>query len=197
MADLRVEKGKATRDRLITAGRHLFGERGYDATSIEAILEWAGVARGALYHHFATKEALFEAVLDVVVANIAEAVAHAAREHDDPLQSLRAGCAEWLHMALDPAVQRIVLIDPPSVVGWTRWREIDERHTLGGIRVSLQRIAATGRLPDDQVDLLAHMLLAAVNEAALMIARADDPKAALAAGQRTVDTLLERLVAGG
>jgi AcrR family transcriptional regulator len=195
MADLRVEKGKATRDRLITAGRHLFGERGYEGTSIEAIFEAAGVARGALYHHFATKEALFDAVLDVVVADIAEAVADAAREQADPLESLRAGCAAWLRMALDPAVQRIALVDPPSVVGWTRWREIDEQHTLGGIRVSLQRIAAAGRLPEGQVDLLAHMLLAAVNEAALMIARADDPEAALAAGQAAVDTLLDRLVA--
>jgi AcrR family transcriptional regulator len=194
MADLRVEKGRATRDRLITAGRHLFGERGYEGTSIEAIFESAGVARGALYHHFATKEALFDAVLDVVVADIAEAVADAARAQADPLESLRAGCAAWLHMALDPAVQRIALLDPPSVVGWTRWREIDEQHTLGGIRVSLQRIAAAGRLPEDQVDLLAHMLLAAVNEAALMIARADDPEAALAAGQAAVDTLLDRLV---
>jgi AcrR family transcriptional regulator len=194
--DLRVEKGRATRDRLIVAGRHLFGERGYDGTSIEAIFESAGVARGALYHHFATKEALFDAVLDAVVADIAAAVADAARAHDDPLESLRAGCAAWLRMALDPAVQRIALLDPPVVVGWTRWREIDEQHTLGGIRASLQRIAADGRLPADQIGTLAHMLLAAVNEAALMIARAEDPKAALAAGQAAVDTLLDRLVAG-
>jgi AcrR family transcriptional regulator len=194
MPDLRVERGRATRERLIEAARVLFGERGYEATSIEAVLDSAGVARGALYHHFATKEALFDAVLDRVVADIAEAVAEAARAAADPVASLRAGCAAWLRMALDPAVQRIVLLDPPAVVGWSRWREIDEQHTLGGLRTSLELIAGQGRLPAGNVDLLSHMVLAAVNEAALMIARAEDPEQALRRGQEAVDTLLDRLV---
>jgi AcrR family transcriptional regulator len=152
------------------------------------------VARGALYHHFPTKEALFDAVLDQVVADVAEAVAGAARAAPDPVASLRAGCTEWLRMALDPAVQRIVLLDPPAVVGWSRWREIDEQHTLGGLRTSLELIAREGRLPAGNVDLLAHMVLAAVNEAALMIARAEDPEQALRQGREAVDTLLDRLV---
>jgi AcrR family transcriptional regulator len=194
MSDLRLERGRATRERLIASGRELFGERGYDATSIEAILETAGVKRGALYHHFETKKALFDAVLDQVVADIAQEVAEAARAAPDPVASLRAGCDAWLRMALDPAVQRIALLDPPAVVGWTRWREIDEQHTLGGLRRSLQLIADDGRLPPGDVDVLAHMLLAAVNEAALLIARAEKPRTALAAGQAAVSTLLERLV---
>ena len=192
--DGRVERGRETRERLVRAGRKLFGERGYEATSIEAILTAAGVARGALYHHFATKEALFDAVLDTLVAEIAAAAAVAARKASDPVDSLRRGCSAWLRMALDPAVQRIALVDAPSVVGWSRWRELDEVHTLGGLRANLQALAAEGRLPEAQVDLLAHMVLASVNEAALMIARADDPKKALRAGQAAVDTLLDRLV---
>jgi AcrR family transcriptional regulator len=190
VTDLRIEKGKATRDRLIAAGRELFGE----GTSIEAILESAGVARGALYHHFATKEALFDAVLDRLIADIATTVADAARPEPDPVESLRVGCATWLRMALDPAVQRIALLDPPSVVGWTRWRELDEQYILGGLRAGLQRIADEGRLAAEDIDLLAHMLLASVNEAALLVARADDPEAALARGQAAVDALLDRLV---
>ena len=192
--DLRLERGKSTRDRLIAAATELFGERGYDGTSIGAVLEAAGVARGALYHHFPSKEALFDAVLDRVVAEIAATTAEAARAADDPVASLRAGCDAWLQLALDPAVQRIALLDPPAVVGWTRWRELDERYTLGGLRASLARIAETGRLPKGDVDLLAHMVLASVNEAALLIARADDPDAALASGRAAVDTLLTRLV---
>ena len=193
--DGRVERGRETRERLLRAGRDLFGAHGYEGTSIEAILESAGVARGALYHHFATKEALFDAVLDRLVAEIAETAAEAALSAaPDPVASLRAGCSAWLRMALDPAVQRIALLDPPSVVGWTRWRELDEIHTLGGLRANLAAIAESGRLPADQVDVLAHMVLASVNEAALMIARAEDPEAALAAGQAAVDTLLDRLV---
>jgi AcrR family transcriptional regulator len=193
--DLRSERGKATRDRLIEAGHKLFGEHGYEAASIEAILELAGVKRGALYHHFESKQALFDAVLDRAVSDVAQAVAEAARAETDPVESLRAGCAAWLRMALDPAIQRIALLDPPAVVGWTRWRELDEQHILGGVRRNLQLIAADERLPPGDVDLLAHMVLAAVNEAALLIARADDPRAALAKGQAAVDILLDRLVA--
>jgi AcrR family transcriptional regulator len=194
VADLRVERGRATRERLIAAGRELFGEQGYEGTSIEAILSAAGVARGALYHHFSTKEELFDAVLEQVVVEIADTAAVAARCASDPVASLRAGCSAWLRMALDPAIQRIALLDPPSVVGWTRWRALDEKHTLGGLRRNLQMIADTGRLPAAEVDVLAHMVLASVNEAALLIAQSDEPKRALADGQAAVDTLLDRLV---
>jgi AcrR family transcriptional regulator len=194
--DRRVERGKATRDHLVAVARDLFGEHGYDATSIGAVLEAAGVARGALYHHFATKEALFDAVLDREVAEIAKTAATAARAADTPGESLRAGCGTWLRLALDPAVQRIVLLDPPAVVGWTRWRELDEQHTLGGLRASIQRIAAEGRVKPDEVDVLAHMVLAAVSEAALLIARADHPRKALKTGQAALDTLIDRLFGG-
>jgi len=173
--DQRVERGRTTRERLIATARELFGEHGYEGTSIGAVLEASGVARGALYHHFPSKEALFDAVLDRVVADI-------------------AASGTWLELALDPAVQRIALLDPPAVVGWTRWRELDEQYTLGGLRANLRRIAADGRLPEQDVDLLANMVLASVSEAALMIARADDPKAAFEAGRATVDMLLTRLV---
>jgi AcrR family transcriptional regulator len=152
------------------------------------------LAELAVYHHFPTKEALFDAVLDRLIAEIATTVAEAARPETDAVESLRTGCATWLRMALDPAVQRIALLDPPSVVGWTRWRELDEQYVLGGLRAGLQRIADDGRLATEDIDLLAHMLLASLSEAALMVAGADDPKAALARGQAAFDALLDRLV---
>jgi AcrR family transcriptional regulator len=193
MDDLRVEKGRATRERLIAAGRELFGTHGYESTSVEAVLARAGVTRGGLYHHFESKKALFDAVLDRVTADISATVAAAARGRG-PVAALRAGCTAWLRSTMDPAVQRIVLLDPPSVVGWARWRELDETHALGGLRRNLELIAATGRIPADQVDLLAHMVLASVSEAALHIARADDQTAAFASGQSSVDFLIRRLV---
>jgi len=193
--DGRVEKGRITREGLIAVARGLFGEHGYDGTSIAAILAATGLARGALYHHFATKEALFDAVLDHEVARIAQVAALAARDADGPVARLRAGCMTWLEVALDPAVQRIVLLDPPAVLGWTRWRELDELHTLGGLRANLHRIAAEGRVAVDEVDPLAHMILAAVSEAALLIARADDAPAALVRGKAALDTLVTRLFA--
>jgi AcrR family transcriptional regulator len=195
MTDMRLERGAATRERLIGAARRLFGERGYEATSIQLVLSRAGVARGALYHHFDSKEALFDAVLEEIVAEVAEQAANAARAAGtDPVANLRAASNTWLEVALDTDIQRITLLDAPAVVGWKRWRELDEQHTLGGLKQTLQRIADDGRLPPESVDVLAHMILAAVAEAALLIARADDPRAALREGKAAVDTLLGRLV---
>lgn len=193
MSDLRVERGRATRERLVATARELFGRDGYEATSVEAVLREAGVAKGSLYHHFENKPALFDAVLDRVVAQTAAQAADAAARHDDPVEALRAGCGEWLRLSLDPAVQRIALVDAPAVLGWARWRELDEQYTLGGVRRSLQLLADNGRVPAAQVDSLANMLLAAVGEAALLIVSADDPQAALADGVAAFDTLLDRL----
>ena len=195
VVDGRIEKGKATRAAIVAAARELFGEHGYDGTSIDAILRAIGMARGALYHHFPNKEALFDAVLDAEIAAIAKASANAARAARDPVESLRAGCGAWLRLALDPAVQRITLIDSPAVVGWTRWRELDELHTLGGLRSNIRHIARDGRIPADQVDLIANMLLAAVSEAALLIAKSDHPRRALKSGLAALDTLIDRLFA--
>jgi AcrR family transcriptional regulator len=191
--DGRVEKGRVTREALLVAARELFGRQGYDGTSIEAILEAAGVARGALYHHFVNKAELFDAVLDRETAALAVATADAARSVPDPLDSLRAGCDAFLRLALDPAVQRIVLLDPPAIVGWERWREIDRQHTLGGLQAAIRRLAAAGLADRTQVDMLAHMLLAAVAEAAMFVATAEEPKKALRSAQAAVDTLLTRL----
>jgi AcrR family transcriptional regulator len=193
--DGRVEKGRATRDALLVAARELFGSQGYDGTSIEAILEAAGVARGALYHHFVNKAELFDAVLDRETATLAEVVADAARAVPDPLDSLRAGCDAFLRLALDPAVQRITLLDPPAIVGWQRWREIDRQHTLGGLQAAIRRLADAGRADRSQVEMLAHMLLAAFGEAAMFVATAEDPDEALRSAQQAVDTLLTRLFA--
>jgi AcrR family transcriptional regulator len=194
--DRRVERGRATREKLLATARRLFGRDGYEATSVEAVLREAGVARGSLYHHFENKPALFDAVLDQVVAETAAQAAAAAAKHDDPVEGLRAGCATWLRLSLDPAVQQIALVDAPAVLGWSRWRELDEQYTLGGVRRSLQSLADAGRVPAEQVDSLANMLLAAVGEAALLIVRAEDPEGALASGLAAFDTLLDRLAAG-
>lgn len=192
--DLRVERGKTTRERLLEVGYDLFGAHGYESTSVGAILDAAGLARGAFYHHFATKADLFDAVLDRVFGRLAEDSADAARAQDDPVERLRAGCASWLDNVMDPAVQRITILDAPSVVGWARCRELDERYTLGRTKSTMRRIAREGRLPADNVEVLAHMLLAAVSEAAVLIARAEHPKEAREAGQAALDVLLYRLV---
>jgi len=193
MIDKRRARGAATRERLLAGARELFGDRGYDATSIEAVLERSHVARGALYHHFQSKSQLFDVVAEEVFVEIADQTAAAARGGADPLERLRAGSHAWLQMALDPAVQRIALLDPPTVLGWLRWRELDEQYTLGGLRASFRHLAGEARIPDGEGELLAYMLLAALNEAALFIAYADDQQAALETGRAAIDTLLDRL----
>jgi AcrR family transcriptional regulator len=193
VTDGRIEKGKASRERIIEAGREAFGEQGFDNTSVAEIIEAAGIAKGSFYHHFETKAALFDAVLDRVVQEAAETAAERARRAGDPAESLKAGCGAWLEMALDPHIQRIAFVDAASVVGWARMREIDDQHTLGGMRHNLKAIAAQGDGLDADIDLLAHMILAAVNEAALFIVGADDPREALEVGRRDVNLLIDRL----
>lgn len=191
MSDGRRERGAATRERLLACARELFGERGFEGTSIEAVLERSGVARGALYHHFASKAELFDAVLEAVNAELATDATARALAGGDPLESLLGGARAWLGMALDPAVQRIVLIDPPAVVGWRRWRELDERYWLGGLRADFRRLAREGRVPEEQAGMLAQMLYAALNEASLVIASADDPERARVVAQSAIERLLD------
>jgi AcrR family transcriptional regulator len=193
--NLKVEKGQATRRELVAAATQLFAAQGYDDTSIDNVLEAAGVSRGALYHHFAGKEALFEAVLEEVEVQLAAEVTAAAEATGDPRQMLQAGCLAWLQRLRDPVVRRIVLVDAPAVVGWARWREIDECHWFGLLKSALAESLPPSRLDATSLDVLAHMLLAALNELAFVIARADDPDAAAQAGEAAVVDLLGRLLA--
>ncbi len=191
----RVEQGQATRAALIDVATELFATNGYEATAIPAVLAAAGVSRGALYHHFESKEALFEAVLQSVEAEATLKVTRAARGATDPLDGLRRGCAAYLAMCRDPVVRRISLIDAPAVVGWERWREIDEQHSFGLIKAAIAAIAADGRVKPELIDVMAHMVLAALLEVALLVARADEGRLAIRRGQAAVDELLTALFA--
>src|SRR6266568_4984412 len=188
-----VARGEATRGQLIAIARRLFADRGYEDTSIEAVLREAGVSRGSLYHHFASKEALFEAVAEEVETSVGEQTMAAADGITEPVAALRAGFLAWIRLAGDPVVRRILLIDAPSVLGWERWRAMEEDHALGLIRLVLQAIAEQGRLRPELVGTLAHVLLASVNEVALLVARSEDRDAAMKAGADAVDELLRRL----
>ena len=164
-----------------------------DVLQIDAILAASNVTKGALYHHFDGKDALFEAVLDQVEHDVAERVAMAARGIEDPVEALRAGCHAWLRLARDQTIRRVALTDAPSVVGWEKWREIDERYAFGMLKATLGEVAAKGRTRQELVEVLGHMLLAALAEVALFIARAKDSKAAIRTGQSAVDELLDGL----
>jgi AcrR family transcriptional regulator len=189
-----VARGEATRAQLIAVARRMFADRGYEDTSIEGVLREAGVSRGSLYYHFASKEALFEAVAEDVETTVGAQTIAATAGADGPVAALRAGFLAWVRLAGDPVVQRILLIDGPAVLGWERWRAMEERHAFGAIRLVLQAAAPQAHLQPEMVDTLAHVLLASVNEVALLVARSDDPKAAMKSGEEAIDELLRRLL---
>lgn len=188
-----AERSAATRGALVAAARELFTERGFAGSAREDIVERAGVTRGAMYHHFANKEDLFRAVLLELEMEVGVRVTEAAMEGTDELDRLRRGCQGYLDTALDPAVRRIVVLDAPSVLGWREWRELEAEHGLKMMQEALAEAVTAGLLDPQPVEPLAHMLLAAVNEAALLVANAEDPRQARDEVGATLDTLLSRL----
>jgi AcrR family transcriptional regulator len=194
--DRRIERGLATRQELIDAATELFAQRGYEHTSIEAVLERTGHSRGSLYHHFAGKEALFEAVVETVHARVGEATLAATADlaDADAHTLLRTGYLAWVRLAGDPVVRQILLIDAPTVLGWRRWRAMEEQYGLGMLKDVLERAADQGRLAPALVEPFAHMLLATGNELALLIALADDLPAAQASAEIAFDEFLARLL---
>ena len=189
-----AERSEATRGRLVSTARRLFAEQGFAATSTEEILGEAGVSRGALYHHFASKtdlfRAAFEAVEDDLTAQILAAAA--AGGATDPLEVLRIGFDAFLDQCVHPEVQRIVMLDGPTVLGWDTWHELDERYAFGTIKTVLSLAAEQGRIPEASVEPLSHLLVGAVMQAGMVVARAEDPQAAKAAMSET----FARVVAG-
>jgi AcrR family transcriptional regulator len=189
----REENSEATRRGLVDAARDLFTRRGYAETSTEEIVRRSRVTRGALYHHFTGKRDLFRAVLEEVNGNVSAAIAGRALDQKDVWSGVVQGIDAFLDACLDPAYQRIVLLDGPAVLGWEEWRRIGEGHGLGIIRAAVTQAMEEGVLDPQPVEPLAHMLHGALNEAGMHIARADDVQAARAEVGASVFRLIEGL----
>lgn len=187
-----AERRAVTRGALVAAARQLFGEHGYAAVGTEQIVATAGVTRGALYHHFTDKAELFAAVLEDVEGDIVGRMA-ASVDGIDPAETatlLLAGADAFLSACAEPAMQRIVLVDGPSVLGWERWRDICMRYSVGLVSALLADGVERQTVTDVPVEALTHVLIGAVDEAALYVARAEDPELARA----DVDAVIRRLV---
>jgi len=193
MENKHVERSRATRERLLAHARALFGERGYAAVGTEEIVRAAGVTRGALYHQFRDKEALFEAVVEEVEAETTGRVAAQVAGASDALEELRAGCQAFLALCADPQIERILLLDAPAVLGWDRWREIGLRHSLGLVTAALEAGMEAGAVARQPTTALAHLLIGALDEGAMLVARADDRDAARAEVDAVMDRLLSAL----
>ena len=193
MTPTKAEQADATRTALSAAARQLFTERGYAATSTTEIVERAGVTRGALYHHFAAKDELFRAVFEQLEGEVTEHVAHQALTSDDPLEQLRRGTRAYLDACIDPAVQRVVLLDGPSVLGWETWQEIEQRYGYGLVLAGVEAAIGAGLISAQPVEPLAHVLFGALTEAGMVVARADEPRTARADMEAAMDRLLDGL----
>lgn len=172
----------------------MFGWHGYEATSIEDVLAASGVSRGALYHHFAGKTELFEAVLEHVEEEMFDRIRAQAAAAGSAREAVRLGALGFLAEARDPIVRRLVLTDAPAVLGWARWRELDGRYAFGALRAGLDAAVSAGELDVDAdlVDSFAHILLASLMELALMSAPAGDR----GDGDRNAVRAVERLLDG-
>lgn len=193
-----AERTAATREALLTAGRALFGARGYADVGTEEVVRTAGVSRGALYHHFADKAELFTAVLESVdeMANARIMAAMTAAGPDDPIAAMRLATAAFLDFCVEPGMARIMLIDAPAVLGAQAWSEA----TANEIDVPVQLInrgIELGRIPPQPAEPLARILLGALNQAALYIASAADPAAARDQVGVVLNRVIESAASGG
>ncbi len=188
-----AERTEATRGRLVTTARRLFAEQGFADTSTEQILEAASVSRGAMYHHFSSKTELFQAVFEAVEDDLTKEVLTAALAETDPVQQLARGFDSFLDQCLRTEVQRIVMLEGPTVLGWDTWHELDERYAFGSLKAVLTGLAEQGRILPGAVEPWANLLLGAIMQAGMVVARAEDPGAAKQAMHDTFGQILTAL----
>jgi AcrR family transcriptional regulator len=188
-----AERRAATTEAILKAGRRLFGEQGFAATTMDDIAKAARVAKGAVYHHFATKETVFEAVFDQVSRDLVLEIDRAARTERDVLAAMVTGTQHYFAACAKGDTRQIILRDGPAVLGWERWREIDARHFGGKIPRALATAMDAGLIARQPVEPLARLLLGAVTEAAVACAGRSDVLKAGGEYSRAFKSLLEAL----
>ncbi|HSG32546.1 MAG TPA: TetR/AcrR family transcriptional regulator [Thermodesulfobacteriota bacterium] len=187
---LKIQQGRETRIKLIEAAIEVFSKDGYKNASMELIVEITGVTRGALYYHFENKLVLFEAVFDNIQAQIADNILDAANKEPDKWNQLIAGCRAFLESCIDPKIQRIAIIDAPSVLDWNTWRKVDSVHGLSLLKSTLSDLRNDGVIETGSLDALAHLLSGAMNEAALWIIQSENHKKSLDESMEMIETML-------
>jgi AcrR family transcriptional regulator len=188
-----ADRRAATQAAILKAARRLFGDDGFQATTMDDIASTARVAKGAVYHHFKTKEDVFEAVFEEVSRDLVAEIAKVSRAEKDVLIAMAAGTQHYLAACSKGATGRIILRDGPAVLGWERWREIDAKHFGGKIPRALEVAMERGLIGRQPVEPLARLLLGAMTEAAVACAGASDIRKAGAEYSRAFRSLLEAM----
>lgn len=190
-----AERTEATTGALVDAARELFARDGYDATSLDAVAARAGVTKGAVYHHFARKRQLFEAVFSREIEHMTVPLAAAYSRKKDPWDAFNAASRAFLDECLDPGLQRIVLLDAPAAIGWEGIRRL-EAPLLEMMELAISRAVDAGRIASRPPGPLAHFLFGATCEVAMIVARADDQKAAQRQAVAEIGRVLDSLAIG-
>lgn len=192
----------STKQALIDVAEDLFTRQGYANASLDAIVARAEVTKGALYHHFSGKQAVFEAVFERVEARAAQTILEASNGKDDPWEKALAGLRAYLAVVQDPPYRRVVIQDGPSVLGYERFREQEERSTfaivLGIVRSVLS--AGTWELDDAMLDTFTRIFFGALNAAGGAVAGSEEPRLAAARVEAAISFIiagLQTLVAQG
>jgi len=188
------ERSQHTMTAVLDIAQKHFAEMGYGSVSTEAMLKEAGLTRGALYHHFANKQGLFEAVVTRIQEELTDAIATKSEKEDDPWDALLAGCFAWLESATKPETQRILLVDAPAVLGWERWQELDAEHGASLLAEGIEALVSAGRIEVSSNEALLHLLNGAMNQAALWVAQSPEPEKALREAEQVLERLLEGLL---
>jgi AcrR family transcriptional regulator len=190
-AKTKAGQAAATRAELERVARRMFAERGFADVSAEELVAKAQVTRGALYHHYNGKEGLFEAIVEAEMRELHARLVREARRFQDPVSALEHSIGVFLKLASEPETQRILLIDGPAVLGWARWRAMDERYGLGLLKRGIAAATAAGALQPGDVDVAAHLLLGALTEGAMVVARSAHPAKARRAAEDGLIAIVE------
>ena len=190
----RQQYSASTKRALVDVAEDLFTSNGYAATSLDAIVAGARVTKGALYHHFSGKQALFEAVFERVETDAAKAIQKALRGRSDPWEKALAGLQAFLAVVREPRYRRIVIQEGPSVLGYERYREQEERSTFANVLDIVRSVlsAGTWELEEDMLQTFARIFFGAMSSAGESVSSADDP---VAAAQR-VETAIAFILQG-
>jgi AcrR family transcriptional regulator len=188
-----AERREATRKAVVKAARECFARQGFDATTMEGIAEAIGMAKGAVYHHFPSKEAVFEAAFEDVLLDLADQLRAATRGQVDWLKVMVIGTRAYFEAFAQRGLARILLYDGPAVLGWARWREIDKRIFGHFIREPLSRAMANGTIARRQLEPLAGLVVGAITEAAMACSISSDPGALGSSYADGLQALLEGL----
>jgi AcrR family transcriptional regulator len=198
MARTQAERSAATQRALITAARRLWGERGYAEVSTPEIAQAAGVTRGALYHQYADKAALFRAVIEAMDQEILDRLEAtvAAAQPKTPADTMHAMADAWLDIAGEPEVQQLMLLDAASVIGWREYREMSQNNSVERAEQLLQAAIEAGELRPQPLRPLALVVLGALEEAAMYLAGAEDPEQARDEVRAVIRDLIDGLLTG-